>query len=268
MTHQKTTPYELVPALVITYNQKKILKQEIKVISEYNFILSINEKFFFHLFTCSLYLKEFVIGYLMSEDLIKCLADIISVDISYKDFMIYCSIFLNNSSIERIRLSKKIFYTSLEDIKKNDKKKYKKINHIPTISASKLYASFKQFLDQSGLHKMTHGVHSAALYSAQMDTIFMCDEISRHNAIDQIIGMSCIKKISLKNKILYFTGRISLKVVQKALSQGIPIIVSRSMPTSSSILLANEHNLILICRVFENNITVCAYHNDDSFINW
>ena len=259
--------YQLVPVLIINYDQKKILKEKIKVISEYKFILSINENFFLSLSTCSLHLKEFVVGYLMSEGFINCLDDIISLDILYKDLIIYCSLFLNNACLLKINSSKQNLYNSLEDIEKKEQKSYIKIEHTPCVSASKLYAGFRDFLNQSPLHSITHGVHSAALYSAQMDTIFMCDEISRHNAIDQVIGMACIKKIALKDKLLFFTGRISSKIVKKVLSQGIPIIVSRSMPTSSSILLANKYNLTLICRVLKDNITVCAHH-DANFIKW
>ena len=99
--------------------------------------------------------------------------------------------------------------------------------------------------DKALLFKSTGGVHSAAI--AERDQIlFYSEDIGRHNAVDKIVGECILKDISLEDKILLTSGRISSEIVIKGAKLGLPLIVSRSAPTSLAVELARETGITLV----------------------
>src|SRR5512138_873888 len=68
------------------------------------------------------------------------------------------------------------------------------------IKASTVLSSMREFLTQSKIHKLTRGVHGAALYSELGDLLLFYEEIGRHNAIDKILGYSLLHGIDLSDK--------------------------------------------------------------------
>lgn len=53
-------------------------------------------------------------------------------------------------------------------------------------------------------------------------------DVGRHNAIDKIIGESVLSNLSLDDKILINSGRISSEMIIKTIKRNIPILVSRT----------------------------------------
>ena len=47
--------------------------------------------------------------------------------------------------------------------------------------------------------------------------------------------------------MLYTSGRVPLDMVRKAIRAGVPVLVSKSMPTVQSAELAAEYGLQLVC---------------------
>ncbi|NMB34859.1 MAG: formate dehydrogenase accessory sulfurtransferase FdhD [Firmicutes bacterium] len=113
------------------------------------------------------------------------------------------------------------------------------------VEAGELYQLMAALLDASSLFKATGGVHSAAL--ARPDEIlFLSEDIGRHNAVDKIAGECILKNISLDDKILLSSGRISSEIVVKGAKLGLPLIVSHSAPTSLSVELAAKIGMTLV----------------------
>ena len=113
------------------------------------------------------------------------------------------------------------------------------------VKVEELYQLMAALLDASSLFKATGGVHSAAL--ARPDKIlFLNEDIGRHNAVDKIAGECILKNISLDDKILLSSGRISTEIVVKGAKLGLPLIVSHSAPTSLSVELAAKIGMTLV----------------------
>ncbi|MGA1868611.1 MAG: formate dehydrogenase accessory sulfurtransferase FdhD [bacterium] len=267
MKIKEAFPYQLCPVIVMQLDTKNLIKKEIDIISEYNLIVSLNEEVYICLTSCGLYSREFVIGYLISEGFIKKPGDISSIDINVEDGQINCSVVLDTSYLKKIVCSNLYYSGSMREITEAGHKNYTHITHTPNISLSALYKAFDQFLCQSNLHKMTRGVHSAALLTEQMEPLFFSDEIGRHNAIDQIIGMTYMQKISFEDKVLFFTGRLPSKIIKKIIGQKIPLVVSRGMPTSLGILLADQYKVTIISRLFKRSVTLFTCYNNNN-ITW
>ena len=54
-------------------------------------------------------------------------------------------------------------------------------------------------------------------------------DIGRHNALDKLYGYCIQRHISVRDKVLIFSGRISSEILIKAAKIGVGIILSKSL---------------------------------------
>ena len=72
------------------------------------------------------------------------------------------------------------------------------------------------------------------------------DDIGRHNALDKVVGEAMMKKIDFGEVMVLTTGRISSEIVAKVMRCGIPVVVSRGVPTNQAIKMAKEIGMTLV----------------------
>lgn len=95
------------------------------------------------------------------------------------------------------------------------------------------------------LYRETGGVHNAALCAGPV-VLFFSEDIGRHNALDKVVGHSLLAGLPLGDKTVITSGRISSPVVMKMARAGVPVLVSRSAPTSEAARLAEALGITLI----------------------
>ena len=96
------------------------------------------------------------------------------------------------------------------------------------------------------LHEQTWATHSCYLFR-QGKLLFSCEDISRHNAVDKVIGYAVKNRIELSQCALYTSGRVPADMIDKVIVAGIPVLVSKGMPTMQAVELAREAEVTLIC---------------------
>jgi len=107
-------------------------------------------------------------------------------------------------------------------------------------------AHLMQELSRSAvLYKRTGGIHVAALADGER-LVCVAEDVGRHNALDKIVGICLRRYQTAKDHILLNSGRISSEMVGKALRMGVPIVISRTSPTSLSIQVARACSITLI----------------------
>ncbi len=74
----------------------------------------------------------------------------------------------------------------------------------------------------------------------------MEEDIGRHNAVDRILGRCLLNQVPIEQAALLTTGRLSSEMVVKTARLGIPILASRSAPTSLAIGLAARLGITLV----------------------
>ena len=126
------------------------------------------------------------------------------------------------------------------------------------IAASQIFNLVNEFQQRSAMHKMTGGVHSAALCDAAHILVF-AEDIGRHNAIDKIFGQCLLADIPTAARLLITSGRISSEMVLKAARGKIPVLVSKSAPTDLGVKLAQELGMTLIGFVRGGRMNVYAH---------
>ncbi len=113
------------------------------------------------------------------------------------------------------------------------------------ISPSSLQRHMRSLQENSELYKQTGGVHSAALCSSE-EVVFFCEDVGRHNALDKIVGECLDREITLNNKVLVCSGRLSSEMLVKTARLQIPVLVSRAAPTSLAVEMADTVGLTLV----------------------
>lgn len=109
-----------------------------------------------------------------------------------------------------------------------------------------IFALADHFAAGTPLHNITWATHSCIL-AKDGEILFTCEDISRHNALDKVIGYALRNGIPLPRCTVYSSGRIPTDMAAKAIRAGIPILVSKASPTASAIALAKRCRLTLIC---------------------
>ena len=103
----------------------------------------------------------------------------------------------------------------------------------------------EQFFDSQVLYRETGGVHSSALSDGEK-IVIATEDIGRHNTLDKISGLCLMDGVSPDSRILITTGRISSEMLQKAARMNVPILISRTSPSSLSIEMADRYGITLI----------------------
>ncbi len=115
----------------------------------------------------------------------------------------------------------------------------------PLIALNQIRSLLKTFRNVSTLYLETGGVHSAALSDGK-ELIFFSEDIGRHNAVDKLIGKAFLKSVSVENKILLTSGRVTSEIVTKAGRNRFPVLISRAAPSCMAVSYAEDMGITLI----------------------
>jgi FdhD protein len=107
-----------------------------------------------------------------------------------------------------------------------------------TITFPEIHDFILAVLHGSRLGQDTHCVHGCGLWADGRLQAFY-EDVGRHNAVDKIIGAILLKKIPARGAV-YTTGRLTSDMVLKCARIGIPIIMSRTAPSSLGMAIARR----------------------------
>ncbi|MGM0603905.1 MAG: formate dehydrogenase accessory sulfurtransferase FdhD [Bacillota bacterium] len=122
-----------------------------------------------------------------------------------------------------------------------------KINSDLVVSLEDLKRLTAEMLKKAVVYKQTGGVHCSAV-ADQEQLLIIREDVGRHNAVDKVIGRALFEGIELADSMIITTGRISSDMILKAVSSRIPIVVSRSIPSSLAIEIAEEIGITIVGR--------------------
>lgn len=230
------------------------------VVCEYPLTIYLNGKKIATLLCSPEKLKELTLGFLSTEGIIESLEDIKYFKLDDVKALVEVETF-DKSVFRKSFYSKKV---ELDNIKDNNIKDFTNflqcVDCTPVVSkitlkANKVFEFMKKNLDFSEIFKKTGGLHCVALSDTE-DIIIISEDVARHNALDKVVGEGLLKKTFFKDKILILSGRVSLEMLLKAAKLQIPVIISKSAPTSLSVSLAKKLNITLVGFVRGNKMNI------------
>src|SRR6185436_19759047 len=105
------------------------------------------------------------------------------------------------------------------------------LNTAMTVTPAQVSALMKKLHLSAELYNEVRGVHTSALSDGQ-ELLLVAQDVGRHNTIDRLWGQALQQNLPTASRILLASGRISSEMLNKAAKMGIPLIISRTSPTS------------------------------------
>ncbi|MCB9438299.1 MAG: formate dehydrogenase accessory sulfurtransferase FdhD [Anaerolineales bacterium] len=111
---------------------------------------------------------------------------------------------------------------------------------------------------EAHLYNAVRGVHTSILATPEA-VLVGAEDVGRHNTIDKIAGKALQGGIDTRDRIMLSSGRISSEMMGKARRMGVPIVASRTAPTSISVNLAQAWNICVIGYVRRGGMRVYTH---------
>ena len=217
-------------------------------------------------------LEDFAIGYCLGEGLIKDFSDIESIKLDGSNVMVTTKLTHNpeedleqdsivqkrKGNCEHACVCRLLEYQGVNSDNaggiRSELKTIKPNNSNLKIDATQIIKDIKHLTDEAKIWQKTAGVHVAQLKYG--DEIIIREDVSRHVAVDKVIGAASKEGYDLSNSYISYSGRMPADMLIKVIRVGIPIIISNAAPASSGIDVAKTGNITVVGFVKDNRFTV------------
>ncbi len=219
-----------------------------EVASELPIRLVLNNEPFVTLLCTPAEIRELTVGFLLSEGLLRDYAAIKKIEVNEREAMVLIE--LSDLPPDFSKLFEKRTISSgcgkgvtFTNYRTPPDKRIRVKGRLTTINdIRRLLGTFRTI---SKLYLETGGVHSAALSDGK-EILLFAEDIGRHNAVDKLIGKAFLHSLSVEDKILFTSGRVTSEIVTKAGRSRFPILISRAAPSCMAISYAEDMGITLV----------------------
>ncbi|WP_374726333.1 MULTISPECIES: formate dehydrogenase accessory sulfurtransferase FdhD [Priestia] len=233
---------------------------EDKIVTEFPVTVKINEEEFVTMVCSPQYIEDMVIGYLASEGVIRAYKDIKNIWVQEKEGYVHVTIDKLNPYFQN--LQNKRYITSCCGASRqgfvfiNDALTAKKMNDISVeLSIKDCFQLMNKLQQSAATFQETGGVHNAAICDKNGFMLSRMD-IGRHNALDKLYGYCLKHHISIRDKVVVFSGRISSEILLKVAKIGCEVVLSKSAPTELALNLAEELGITTVGFIRNNSLNI------------
>ncbi|GAB1809409.1 formate dehydrogenase accessory sulfurtransferase FdhD [Priestia megaterium] len=245
---------------VLRFKNGQMESVEDKIVTEFPVTVKINEKEFVTMVCSPQYIEDMVIGYLASEGVIRAYTDIKNIWVQEKEGYVHVTIDKLNPYFQN--LQNKRYITSCCGASRqgfvfiNDALTAKKMNDISVeLSIKDCFQLMNKLQQSAATFQETGGVHNAAICDKNGFMLSRMD-IGRHNALDKLYGYCLKHHISIRDKVVVFSGRISSEILLKVAKIGCEVVLSKSAPTELALNLAEELGITTVGFIRNDSLNI------------
>ena len=217
-------------------------------------------------------LEDFAVGYCLGEGLIKDYSDINSIRLDGTNILVSTTLSHNpeedfeqegivqerKGNCEHACVCRLLEYQGVNSDNaggiRSELKTIEPNNSNLTVDATQIIDDIKHLTNEAKVWQKTAGVHVAQLKCG--DKIIIREDVSRHVAVDKVIGAAAKEGYDFSRCYISYSGRMPADMLIKVIRVGIPIIISNAAPASSGIDVARVGNITMVGFVRQNRFTV------------
>ncbi|MDN4492599.1 formate dehydrogenase accessory sulfurtransferase FdhD [Ureibacillus aquaedulcis] len=248
---------------ILRIENNQVIEVEDVVVTEYAVTVKINQQEFVTMVCTPEYVEDMVLGYLASERIIRSFEDIDEIWYQKKEGFVHIKTKQINPIYQQIQNKRHI--TSCCGMSRqgfvfaNDALVSKKMEGVHVrITPQDCFRLMGAMQDRAVTFQKTGGVHNAALCDVNGIVLSRMD-IGRHNALDKIYGYCLRNNISIRDKIIVFSGRISSEILLKVSKIGCEIVLSKSAPTELALQLAEQLGITTVGFIRKNTLNIYTH---------
>ncbi|KAB7709157.1 formate dehydrogenase accessory sulfurtransferase FdhD [Bacillus aerolatus] len=233
---------------------------EDSIVTEYPVTIKINGEEFVTMVCTPEYIEDMVIGYLASEGIVRKYEDIQHIWMQEKEGFVHIK--TNKLNPFSRNFQNKRYITSCCGMSRqgfvfvNDALTAKKMDTIHVkLTPEDCFRLMDEMQKSAIIFQKTGGVHNASLCDLNGCVLSRMD-IGRHNALDKIYGYCLKNNITLSDKVLVFSGRISSEILLKVAKIGCEVVLSKSAPTERALQLAEELGITTVGFIRKQSLNV------------
>ena len=196
-------------------------------------------------------LKDFAVGFSLSEGIISSVADIESLDIVPLDDGVELRMWLTKPKADRLQERRRHIagptgcgLCGIDSIAEAIRPAAV-VGHGRQFSSEQIMAAMQSVPLLQKLNIETRAVHAAAFWDVARGIAALREDVGRHNALDKLSGALARASIAASEGIILLTSRVSVEMVQKSAAIGAPVMVSVSAPTALAVRMADAAGITL-----------------------
>jgi FdhD protein len=196
-------------------------------------------------------LRDFAVGFSLSEGVVQSADDICSLDIVHLDDGIELRMWLQDSEAALLNERRRHIagptgcgICGIDSIAEA----VRPAAIVPqgrSFSPQQITAAMQSISSLQRINIETRAVHAAAFWTPGRGIVALREDVGRHNALDKLAGALARAKISASEGMVLLTSRVSVELVQKSAAMGAPLMVAVSAPTALAVRMADAAGITL-----------------------
>lgn len=197
-------------------------------------------------------LEDFVIGFSLTERIVRAPSDIHLIEIQTRDEGIVANVQIPESCMAALKERRRAIpgrsgcgMCGIEDLEQA-LPELAPLEGCPPVTREAIFAALDRFEPFQSLNAQTGAVHAAAFCRSDGAIVAVREDVGRHNALDKLIGHLVRARIDRSAGFALLTSRCSYELVQKTVMARIPLLVTISAPTALAVEIARAAKLTLV----------------------
>jgi FdhD protein len=210
-------------------------------------------------------LKDFGVGFSITEGIVKRADEIESIDLVTTDLGVEVRMWLKSHVAESLRDRRRVLsgpvgcglcgIESLEQARRTPPR----VRTGATFQAGDLLEAMRALAPLQLLYQQTRSAHAAAFWQPGAGIAQIREDVGRHNALDKLAGALMGVGLSASAGAVLLTSRVSVEMVQKAAMIGAPLLMAVSAPTALAIRTAEAAGITLLAVARDDGFGVFTY---------
>jgi FdhD protein len=210
-------------------------------------------------------LRDFAIGFSLSEGIVRSPDDIVSLDIVDLDDGIELRMWLEPAKAELVNARRRRIagptgcgICGIDSITEAIRPTAV-VAQGRSFSPREIMAAMAAIAPHQQINIETRAVHAAAFWTPVRGLVALREDVGRHNALDKLAGALAQEKIAANEGMVLLTSRVSVEMVQKTAAIGAPLISAVSAPTALAVRTAEAAGITLVAIARSDGFEVFAH---------